>query len=113
MKITILTTAFLAIEWPYWNERNKAFLPTPVLIGLIFLDATFVFFLRFVQNTTVKTTSALTLAVVSYIKFVISIIISTLFFDYTLNFKRVCGLILVLLGSGTYTYIKQQRHRKQ
>jgi drug/metabolite transporter (DMT)-like permease len=111
VEITILTTAFMAIEWPQWDERNKATLATPVLFGLIFLDATFVFFLRFVQNTTVKTTSALTLAVVSYIKFVISIIISALFFGYILNIKRICGLLLVLLASGTYSYIKQQKKK--
>jgi drug/metabolite transporter (DMT)-like permease len=99
----------MTIEWPQWNERNKAILSAPVLCILILLDATFVFFLRFVQNMTVKTTSALTLAVVSYIKFVISIIISALCFGYVLNTKRICGLLLVLLGSGTYSYIKHQK----
>jgi len=106
VEMGLLTPAFMLIEWPYFTERNQATITTQFLLLLIFLDATCVFLLRWVQNVTIKSTSALTLTVISQIKFVIVITISSAFFNYSIDLTKIIGLCLLIFGTSSYGILR-------
>eukprot|EP01120_Amphizonella_sp_Union-15-10_P016947 TRINITY_DN923_c0_g1_i1.p1 TRINITY_DN923_c0_g1~~TRINITY_DN923_c0_g1_i1.p1 ORF type:complete len:354 (-),score=24.18 TRINITY_DN923_c0_g1_i1:36-1097(-) len=110
VEMCLLMPLFLIFELPNYAERNQTTQSPRFLVFLIFLDATCVFLLRWVQNITIKSTSALTVTVISQVKFVIVIAISSVFFGYSLTLKKFIGLCLLVIGTSSYGILRLRRN---
>lgn len=111
VELIILVPMFLSVEAPQWAKRNLSTV-NPLIIIMIFIgDCIIVFILRYVTNLTIQNTSALTITVFAKVKFIISILISMIFFNYVLTFKRFIGFVFMVVGMFMYGYIKNMKKK--
>lgn len=108
IEIAILLPMFLGLELNIWDERNQIaenqLSPVSIAI-LIFLDCLAVIALRFVTNLALKNTSAIAVSVFAQVKFIAGIVISVLYFGYTLEPYKFVGVVLVVIGTFFYGLI--------
>jgi drug/metabolite transporter (DMT)-like permease len=108
VEVLTLLPLVLAYEAPNYKELNQSTLSASSLLLLIILDSFAVFTLRLVTLHTLKQTSSLAITVFAQIKFAVAIFISTMWFDYTLDWMRLSGATLVVVGTGVYGYMKRK-----
>eukprot|EP01121_Diplochlamys_sp_Union-15-3_P010982 TRINITY_DN3149_c0_g1_i2.p1 TRINITY_DN3149_c0_g1~~TRINITY_DN3149_c0_g1_i2.p1 ORF type:complete len:211 (+),score=13.62 TRINITY_DN3149_c0_g1_i2:463-1095(+) len=113
VEFLILGPLFFVLEFPSYDERDQSTIGFIPLTLLILVDASCVFLLRWVQNITIKSTSALTLTVISQFKFVIVITLSSLFFEYKLDLKKLIGLCLLMIGTTSYGVVRRRHTVKK
>ncbi|KAG1462662.1 hypothetical protein G6F56_005464 [Rhizopus delemar] len=88
-------------------ERVELFSRQEMTSNLVFsllLNGLIAFALNVVSFTANKKTSALTMTVAGNVKQVLSIILSVIIFDYTINMTNTFGIVLTLLGGAWYGY---------
>lgn len=106
VELIFLLPSFLFFELPKWTSKYMVGI-NPIYLWLaIISNCTLMFGLRFITNEAIQVTSALTTTVFAQVKFIVSILVSILFFNYQLSFARFCGLVLVVGGTFLYAYTK-------
>lgn len=111
VELLILIPMFISVEAPQWTKRYLSTI-NPLIIIMIFVgDCIIVFILRYVTNLTIQNTSSLTITVFAKVKFVISILISMMFFNYIMTIHRFIGLVFMVVGMFLYGYIKNVKKK--
>lgn len=108
VEVFTLLPLFLIFEAPFSSSLNNSSLSPLSLTCLIILDSIAVFALRLVTLHTLRQTSSLAITVFAQIKFAIAILISSVWFDYSLDLMRVLGAALVIVGTGLYGLLKRK-----
>lgn len=82
------------------------------LASTLLFNGLIAFGLNIVSFTANKKTSALTMTVAGNVKQVLSIILSVVIFDYTINSTNAFGILLTLFGGGWYGFVELSLKRK-
>lgn len=113
IELGFLLPTFLFVELPSWTSRYMVQMHWIFLVLLVLLNCLMIFGLRYYTNEAIKVTSALTTTVFAQVKFVISVLISCIFFDYNMTWVKLCGLLMVVGGTLLYGLAKTQKQEKE
>ena len=116
----VLVPTFFRLEWTallHPAADATSFVASPAVVyhtlGLILLSAVMAFALNLSELSLIQSTSALTLCVVSTVKFLLVVVLTSVLFEHEVSVVNAVGCCVSAVGVGGYNWIKYREFEQQ